>query len=119
MSYLKNRGFSLKNLALFSICEKIGLRVSARQRKMGDGSMRLCLEVFYPPKNEYIALSEKLMHNELGDAIFTAYLKYYDKLRKFGTIKWKEVGEDVAEELPVEESKPKPTFGTGSFNFKL
>jgi len=116
--------FTRKNLALFSFCEKIGLRVSARIRKMGNGSLRLCLEVFYTPKNEYKALSEKIENNELGDAIFTTYLKYYTMLREKGTIKFvdpNEVIEEFAPEPVIEKKvkKPKPNPGEGSMKFNF
>ena len=101
MTYQKNRMFTKNNLALFSLCEKIGLKVSARQRMMGDGKYRQCLEVFYPKNNEYIALSEKIDNDELGDAIFKAYLKYYSFLAKYGTIKHEEpeIAESVIKQI--------------------
>ena len=49
---------------------------------MGNNSMRQCLEVNFFPKNEYHPLSEKIDRYELGDAIFQAYLKYYQMIKK-------------------------------------
>lgn len=90
MPYKSYRKFSRNNLALFSACAKIGLRVSAGQRKMANGDYALVLDVSFIPKGEYLPLGEKLEQHELGDAIFHAYLTYYTMIRNHGSIKYKE-----------------------------